>query len=271
MTEWLIHFTKKNETKNALDVLVEILSDGLLKPAWAFRKTVGSGKVNRTIFGPKPAVCFSEQPVGLLLDYVNNRPGAEPYGVFVHKYDAFAEGALPAIYGLSHFSELQFGDSGYVPDQRTINPILLPVKEQFRYVGFSFNRGGQAPMDWTHEREWRWADYRLSDYGINRGGFELAGSGVSSSDLGCSRGRVHVFVRDNAEVSYIQEKLSTYWNSIIEKLPSNTNWPGRWIRKLKEEIHIFTLEEIESEVKNGNRAAYRVETWLPTHRRVSLI
>ena len=51
MTEWLIHFTRGQPPATARDMLLKILSEGLLRPGWALRTTVNSGATNRTVFG----------------------------------------------------------------------------------------------------------------------------------------------------------------------------------------------------------------------------
>jgi len=188
MTEWLIHFTRGQSELSACEVLLKILAEGLLRPGWAPRTTSGSGLTNRTVFGPTPAVCFSEQPVYALLKYTQVRPMAAPFGVFVHKSDAFADGALPVIYGIDGTRELEDGQSGYVMDQRTLDPRELSIDEQYRYVAFALYRfGGQPPIDWTHEREWRWSSGPRGH--AIAGSFALPGSGVSGG-LGYGEGRV---------------------------------------------------------------------------------
>jgi hypothetical protein len=268
MTDWLIHFTKDNEFKSARDVLIDILEQGLLKPAWGIRTTVQNKSTNRTVFGPLPAVCFSEQPIGMLPDYIKNREGAKPYGVIVHKHDAYAEGALPVIYGSTQFKELRAGDVGYVAGQRTIDPQILSLQEQFRYVGFALYRYGQGPMDWTHEREWRWADYNPNAY--PRGGFELGGSGRSSG-LGMSEGRIHVFVEKDADIQYLQTQLGQRWTVQKKEAVKGTIRPGDWVENLENRVHVFSLEEMERELRGSNRKVFRIETWLDFHKRVPLV
>lgn len=56
---------------------------------------------------------------------------------------------------------LQFQDTSGPPPltedtqyRRILSPDVLPLIEQFRYVAYDPNRA--TPLDWTHEREWRW-------------------------------------------------------------------------------------------------------------------
>jgi hypothetical protein len=219
MTEWLIHFTRGQPPLTARDVLLKILAEGLLRPGWALRTTVGNGVTNRTVFGPRPAVCFTEQPVGALMKYVAVRPMATPYGILVHKNDAFADGALPAIYGLNLAHELKPGDPAYVPGHRTLDPVGLPIDEQYRYVTLALYRfSSPHPIDWTHEREWRWSTAPRGH--PIAGGFALSGSGTSS-DLGLSEGRVHVFVDNDADVVWLKAQLLAAW-TLVRNAPATT-------------------------------------------------
>ena len=40
--------------------------------------------------------------------------------------------------------------------QALLRPTDLPFDEQYRYVAFAPTRK-PYPMDWSHEREWRWS------------------------------------------------------------------------------------------------------------------
>ncbi len=274
MTEWLIHFTRGQGQVAARDILLKILSESLLRPGWASRTTVGSGVTNRTVFGPRPAVCFTEQPVGALLKYVAVRPMATPFGVLVHKKDAFADGALPVIYGLDLARELEPSDPGFVAGHRTLDPTELSLDEQYRYVVFTLHRfGSPHPIDWTHEREWRWSSqprgHAISDC------FALPGSGTSSG-LGMSEGRVHVFVEKDSDVAWLKANLTAAWTA-VKNAPATVQdaryeWCcDRWFDSLQQDVHVFSLEEAQRELARGNRAVYRLETWLPTHTRVPVV
>jgi len=268
MTEWLVHFTHGNDDGlTARSVLAKILAEGLLRPGWAPRRT-NSGTRN-TVFGPRPAVCFSEQPVGALINYVGRRDYAKPYGVFVHKMDAWADGVMPVIYGLNADSEVGDDDPAYVAGQRTLKPSVLSLDEQYRYVSLALHRYGAVPLDWTHEREWRWSSPRGN--AINDC-FPLAGSGTFSS-RGHSDGRVHVFVQHDGDVAWFKTHLTAKWNAVRSSSTDeeHISYCDRWFGRLRQKIRVFSLEEASRELAAGNRSVYRLETWLPVHTRVPIV
>ena len=136
---------------SGLAVLSKIIDDGHIRAGWSFRG--GSP----TIYGPRPACCFTEMPLSSFLIYAETRARKErvdTYAICVLKRELFAAGGRPVIYGTS-VSHQEKGDSKW--------PRLLDEncgigeREQFRYVSFNPTRP-QGPNDWTHEREWRWSD-----------------------------------------------------------------------------------------------------------------
>lgn len=147
LTDYLIHFTRPNDGKSAYQVLKQILTDGYLTCGWSHRG------VRRTIFGTKPAVCFSETPLCGFLDYATKREYSKmisKYGIFIKKEQFFKAGGRPVIYGMTK-----------EPDERTLeNGVMkvegLPESEQYRYI---LTTGVNEKNDWMHEREWRWANW----------------------------------------------------------------------------------------------------------------
>ena len=117
-------------------------------PSWSYR----SGK--RTIYGPYPAVCFTDMPITAFMRTSRERASRgekiSAYALVLPKNDLFAIGALPVNYGFS----------GGIPDvyvndetgERVIDPAQVALAEQYRYVAYNPLVG----VDWTHEREWRW-------------------------------------------------------------------------------------------------------------------
>ena len=84
----LTHFTRAAKTKSALDNLVAILRDGVIR---------GSARMMR---GRRAAVCLFELPIGelrIVLDR-RNRRRYEPFGIAIEKRYAFRMGARPVIY-----------------------------------------------------------------------------------------------------------------------------------------------------------------------------
>lgn len=138
---------------SAYTVLRKIISDGHIRASWAFRK----GKP--TIYGPRAAVCFTEMPLHALVDYDKRRPkkDVECYAIGLKKSELFAAGGRPAIYGLSTpFSELN--QPGRVWPRKLHPDCGIAEEEQYRYVSTALDV--PHTIDWTHEREWRWADHQ---------------------------------------------------------------------------------------------------------------
>jgi len=61
------------------------------------------------------------------------------------KTEFYKNGGRPVISGLSEDNVFEYLDKS----KRIINPDILPIKEQYRYVRLT------SDIDWTHEREWR--------------------------------------------------------------------------------------------------------------------
>ena len=199
---------------------------------------------------------------------------AQPFGVFVHKHDAFADGALPVIYGLHGARELRPGDVGYVTGQRTLDPTELELDQQYRYVTFALHRyGSEQPIDWTHEREWRWSS-RPRGHAIE-GGFPLNGS-LASTGLGASEGRVHVFVEKDADIAWFKANLTAAWNGVKNGPAASQNvnyrgWLDRWFENLQHAVDVFSLEDAARQLALGNRCVYRLEGWLQGRTRVPIV
>ena len=136
---------------DALQVLLKIITDGHIRASWAFR----NGRP--TIYGPRAAVCFTEMPLYALLEYAKQRSkqSVGTYAVGVLKKELFAAGGRHAIYGLSG-KPVERPPKGGWP--RYLDSACgLAEAEQYRYVAMSVDP--QRPIDWSHEREWRWVDH----------------------------------------------------------------------------------------------------------------
>jgi hypothetical protein len=122
----LTHFTRAWRTASALDNLLAILEQGVVRGA------------RRMIRGGRPAVSLfdaSFPELGGLLAR-RNRRRYEPFGIAIDKRYAFRMGARPVI---------------YLP-WREAEELLAP-EERWRVVTIEMDRN--PPVDWTHEREWR--------------------------------------------------------------------------------------------------------------------
>lgn len=142
----------------AFEVLLKILHDGFIHSGWSLRNLIP------TIYGPKSAVCFTEMPLHALVEYAKFRGDYSGYvgnyGIALKRNELFAAGARPVIYGLS---------CKPVEAERTPNGIYqgrildiektgMPLHEQYRYVRTEIPKSiNDKTVDWTHEREWRWA------------------------------------------------------------------------------------------------------------------
>ena len=115
---------------------------------WSFRKGV------RTIYGPSPAVCFTDMPVAAFLEAAQvreaNGEAMSTYALVFPKASMFSVGANPVIYGLDDRA-VKPTTAGEV---RSFSTDVLPLNEQYRFVAYNPLR--TKPLDWTHEREWRW-------------------------------------------------------------------------------------------------------------------
>lgn len=132
----------------AFFLLRHAIRQGRLWATWSYR----GGE--RTIYGPRPAVCFTEMPIAAFVEASRARQAAgqaiSSYALVFPKRPLFTVGARPVIYGLSSpawaYSDPHTGE-------RRFSEHVLPLREQYRHVAFDPSSGR---LDWTHEREWRW-------------------------------------------------------------------------------------------------------------------
>ncbi|MBJ9661245.1 DUF4427 domain-containing protein [Burkholderia gladioli] len=122
------------------------LRNGRLWATWSYRKEV------RTIYGPNPAVCFTDMPIAAFVEASKQRHArGEAMGEVALVFPKAAmkvQGARPAIYGISR--DLAVSPSGKNGGPRIFPADVLPLHEQYRYITDTY------PIDWSHEREWRW-------------------------------------------------------------------------------------------------------------------
>ena len=135
---------------SALFMLRCAIKQGRLWATWSYRNYA------RTIYGPRPAVCFTEMPIAAFLEAGKIREergeAMSPYAIVFPKIKLFELGANPVIYGLDDRSyKMPSGNSG---GPRMIDPAVFSRDEQYRFV--TFNISSECPIDWSHEREWRW-------------------------------------------------------------------------------------------------------------------
>lgn len=138
------------------DVLKKILHDGFIHSSWSIRD------MQPSIYGPKSAVCFTEMPLYALLDYAKVRGKKSGYvgnyGIAFRRNELFAAGARPVIYGLSgKFKETDVDENGVFQGRLMDSSCGIGKQEQYRYVSTMLPKKKGMTIDWTHEREWRWA------------------------------------------------------------------------------------------------------------------
>ncbi|MFD2165644.1 DUF4427 domain-containing protein [Thalassotalea euphylliae] len=179
LSDWLIHFFRdidfesnnsiayvehmgwgnvaEDNKYSALFMLRCAIRSGRLWATWSYRNHV------RTIYGPDPAVCFTEMPIAAFLESGESRhrrgEAMSPFALIFPKKAMFKAGANPVIYGLDNRDRWAPRGEGGGP--RIFDSHILPEREQYRYV--TYNPASTKPIDWSHEREWRWP-YR-GDYG----------------------------------------------------------------------------------------------------------
>jgi len=133
-----------------LYMLRSAIRSGQLWATWSYRNGV------RTIYGERPVVCFTEMPIAAFLESGEMRESRgeamSQFALIFSKPQLFKLGANPVIYGLDNRS--YYPPSGKSGEVRVINKSILPLNEQYRYV--TYNPTSSKPIDWTHEREWRW-------------------------------------------------------------------------------------------------------------------
>lgn len=135
-------------------VLRRILRKLQVLSTWSFRGG------NKTINGDFPAVCFTEMPISAFVRSsivrLSKGQNISNYAFVFDKKQMFNLGARPVIYGRTRNEE-------------------FPPSELYRFVSFDLSRQ-PYPIDWTHEREWRWANFAYIhkaippfDYGFEEG------------------------------------------------------------------------------------------------------
>nr|WP_299173325.1 hypothetical protein [uncultured Allomuricauda sp.] len=212
----------------AIGVLKKILYDGIIRTGWSFR----NGKA--TIYGPKSATCFTEMPLYALIDYSkkrNNQNYIEPYGIAFLKEELFEAGARPVIYGLSgKHSESKKGDKNYGIGLRTLSKKSgIGLREMYRYVYTNINSANR--IDWTHEREWRWAD--LDER------FEwFAGLPFFAENEEFSFSKIIVFVKTKEEREDIIDHLQHLYHSM------GTNFDQPYDLRVIANTYVLSIDEL---------------------------
>ena len=197
---------------NVLDAVCD--QAGHLWATWSRR----NGR--RAIYGPNPAICYTEMPTAAFIETSRSRERLgqkiSTFALTFLKDQMFNLGANPVIYGFSDRSAiLPTGDDG---GPRIIDQAILPLREQYRYVTYSPT--GPIAIDWTHEREWRWPytddistyERKSEGYGIVEGVTDIPGLDLYSGEL--SEMGVIVNSREESKM-VLHDILSLYDRHVI--------------------------------------------------------
>lgn len=238
LSDWLIHFFRKIDLLSSSAIVFpehmgwgNIYEDTKLSPLFMLRCAIRMGRLwatwayrngVRTIYGPSPAVCFTEMPIAAFLESAKLR---EKYGEAISQFalifpkkDLFKIGTNPVIYGLDNRNvRLPSGKDG---KPRIIDYTLLPEREQYRYV--TYNPSSPRPIDWTHEREWRWPyrgdiskmERELEEFGLISEASDIPGLDFYS----CGISSIGVIVQKEEQAKWVtHDILSLVDRGIINK------------------------------------------------------
>jgi hypothetical protein len=155
ITDYLVHLTKIGRsfvkegehvriaegqpTRDAKDVLLNILRTGVFLPGRGFAFSLSVSQWRETIHGPQGAVCFTEVPLGSIVEGPGFGERFSWYGLAFHRVDLYRMGARNVIYD----------------DNKCL--AELPDSLKYRWVRFEPKALGEEgyPCDFAHEREWR--------------------------------------------------------------------------------------------------------------------
>ena len=230
---------------NAIQVLLKIVTDGHIRATWAFRN-------NRpTIYGPRAAVCFTEMPLYALLNYAERRSdeSVKNYAVGILKDELFAAGGRPVIYGLSG-THLEQESRAELKWPRKLAPSCgISEAEQYRYVAMSSDP--KRPIDWSHEREWRWVDHedRCSCPGLP----------VWLSEEPISFSRVFIVVPSRTEAEQVMNRLMLLQDT------GESNFGELFCRETLRATSVIALDGLDSEIGEIDARHLRLEDIPASH------
>ena len=219
-------------------LLKKIVRDGHIRASWSFR----SGAP--TIYGPRAAVCLTEMPLYALIEYAKARTteSVSSYAIGVLKSELFQAGGRPAIYGVSGKHKDALRAEEYTWPRRLDPSSGISETEQYRYV-FT-NLGSDSPVDWLHEREWRWADHedRLSCPGLP--------VWLDEVDMGFSRALI--VVRTGDEADQMLDLLKQLYDSGV-----NDFW--EFNRTALRGTSVLALEDLSGSLSRSQLSTVRLE------------
>lgn len=206
LSNYLIHFFRNVDLDSDSPVVMpehmgfqNLYEDTSLPAFFMLRAALRNGRLwatqsirnnQPTIYGPSPAICFTEMPIAAFLEAgfkrYENGEAMSPFAFVFPKDTLFKLGTRPVISGLSKGvqSTARYSSEGYrmLPDE------VMPPMEQYRYVTYNL---GERNIDWTHEREWR-LPYRgdisnynkeIKEYGIVSNWDDIPGLDFLSNEV----------------------------------------------------------------------------------------
>lgn len=206
----------------AESVLIKILVNGYIQSTWSFRNH------RATIYGPRPAVCFTEMPLSSLLSYARSRADENsvvPVGIALRKQEVYKAGGRPVISGLTH--DLDHPKEAW--PRFLSKDCGLAEHEQYRYVALSLSDSRR--IDWTHEREWRWSD--SSDQ------CDCPGLPLWIENLSFRFTQALIIVQDSDTANQVLNKLKELRDA------GQNNYGEKYNKMLLEQTCVISLEDLE--------------------------
>lgn len=219
----------ESDSISAFQVLKLILAMGYIRAGFSYRNE------RKTIYGNRPAICFTEMPLHALIQYSKNRSQLEyisPYAIAFPRAELFKFGARNVFYGLTtEHIEAKDGDPYFDPWHRNLAESCgLGLREQYRYVYTSLDES--RGIDWTHEREWRLA----CDYGeYLKVGLNFLLEEESENPIK-EFSQIVVIVNSDEEVNELINHLAQYYNGDLYS----------YSQKIVKRIKVISLQHLST-------------------------
>jgi len=245
LTDYVFHLTRgcTDPPVSPLQVLMEILNSGLIRPTFApYYSPSSGGKARPGVKGPYPVVCLTEQPISAVIRTLKFNPGRySGYGVAYFKPTLYGEGGRPVLYGsdLEIGKKIKEGEPGW-QEGKEIYTGGLPPELQYLWVKYD-PLGAHAfnyKVDFTWEREWR---VKFPSPRFKEGGLPVAIRNPWSSQQGA------IIVSKEAEVPEVRSCIEGYRERGL-----------KWTRYVGK---IISLEKATERLELNDLRYARLETW----------
>ncbi|OAI45813.1 hypothetical protein AYO44_12365 [Planctomycetaceae bacterium SCGC AG-212-F19] len=243
LSDYVIHFTSpiSNPTILAEGVLRQILRDKHIMPSFSpMSNRHSKGIKHNTVKGPDPVVCFTEMPLWAVIQTRKVFPGTMGFGIAYHKRCLYEAGGRPVIYGDQSLvgTEIKPGEPGYIPNRVIYAGGVLPPSHQYLWAMFDpHDPGSRMPnVDFTWEREWR--------IKVRKPGLPVI---LFEDKARIPRGMILV------ETDFHRGRFIEELDELDRQDQNVYDW-AKWIR-------VVSLELAEHQIKAGNVAYARLETW----------